>query len=157
MDAIGLQTLQAELQDDIRVALDASDKATERFARGDEIAREACAHQLCRLYNAIEQLALRIAKAFENNIDDEQGWHSALLGRLSIAIPGVRPAFFPTPLKAPLRELRAFRHVFVHAYELEFDPAKLGLLLKYAKAVADQLPEAVTTFMDKVSKEQGLE
>jgi hypothetical protein len=34
---------------------------------------EACAFQLARFYNIAEQLGLRIAKAFENNIDDEQG------------------------------------------------------------------------------------
>ena len=55
-------------------------------------------------------------KAFENHIDDEQGWHAALLDRMSIAIEGVRPALMPLELKNPLHELRGFRHVFVHAY-----------------------------------------
>lgn len=42
------------------------------------------------MFNVFEQMALRVAKAFENNIDDEQGWHGALLKRLALAIPGVR-------------------------------------------------------------------
>ena len=156
MDAVGLQTLHAEMMDDCRVVRDAFGKATDRFNRKDEIAYEACAHQLGRMYNAVEQLALRIAKAFENTVDDEQGWHSALLSRLAIKIEGVRPAFFPPELKAPLQELKAFRHVFVHAYELEIDPEKLALLLKYARAVVDVLPSSVDAFVREVSREQGL-
>ena len=62
--------------DDCRVALEAYQKAVVRFERKEEVAYEGCAHQLCRMYNAIEQMGLRLAKVFENNIDDEQGWHS---------------------------------------------------------------------------------
>jgi hypothetical protein len=61
-----------------------------------------------------------IAKAFENNIDDEQGWHMESMRRLSIDIPGVRPALFPGALAADLQELRGFRHVVRHAYDLTF-------------------------------------
>ena len=124
MDDIALQTLREEMLDDCRVIADAFAKAADRFARRDEIAYEGCAHHLCRMYNAFEQMGLRIAKVFENNIGDEQGWHSALLNRLSIKIDGIRPALIPADLKPPLRELKAFRHVFVHAYELELDPDK---------------------------------
>jgi hypothetical protein len=49
-----------------------------------------------RLGSAAEQLGLRIAKAFENNIDDERGWHMELLRRLSLTIPGIRPRLFWT-------------------------------------------------------------
>lgn len=157
MDAIALQTLREEMLDDCRVALEACDKARVRFERKDEVAYEACAHQLCRLYNAFEQICLRVAKVFENNIDDEQGWHSALLSRLAIKIEGVRPALVPQQLKLPLQELKAFRHVFVHAYELELDPEKLALLLKYARTVADSLPGLVAQFIRTVAIEQQIE
>ena len=102
-------------------------------------------------------MGLRVAKAFENNIDDEQGWHSSLLNRLAIRITGVRPALIPPELKPPLQELKAFRHVFVHAYELVFDPAKLELLLKYARSVADRLPALAEDFIGQVAREQQIE
>jgi hypothetical protein len=63
------------------------------------------------MFNAIEQMGLRVAKAFENNIDDEQGWHTGLLKRLSLDIPGIRPALLPAELRLPLHELKGFRHV----------------------------------------------
>jgi len=74
MDNLALQTLRDELLDDCRVTSDAFGKAASRFERREEVAYEGCAHHLCRLYNAFEQMGLRVAKAFENNIDDEQGW-----------------------------------------------------------------------------------
>ncbi|MBM3882533.1 MAG: hypothetical protein FJ387_22890 [Verrucomicrobia bacterium] len=107
--------------------------------------------------NAFEQMGLRVAKVFENNFDDEQGRHSALLNRLAIRIEGVRPALIPLALMLPLQELKAFRHVFVHAYELELDPDKLVLLLKYARTVADRLVDSVEDFVRKVAQEQQIE
>jgi hypothetical protein len=53
--------------------------------------------------------------------------------------------------------LRAFRHVFVHAYDLTIDPEKLGLILKYAHVVRTQIPGLVSSFVAAVSDEQGLE
>ncbi len=81
---------------------------------------------------------------------------TALLGRLAIPIASVRPALLPAELKAPLRELKAFRHVFVHAYELELDPDKLRLLLKYGDRVGERLISLVHEFVSKVSAELQL-
>lgn len=156
MDRVELQTLQAEMRDDCRVVRDAFLKAKDRFERQEEVAHEGCAHQLCRMYNAIEQMGLRVAKAFENSIDDEKGWHSGLLNRLSIRIDGVRPAVFPSALRGPLNELKGFRHIFTHAYELELDPEKLALLLKYAKSIADAVPSLVDEFILAVAREQQI-
>ncbi len=152
MDRIALQTLRDEMRDDDRIMRDAFTKATARLARKDEIAYEACAHQLCRLHNAFEQACLRLAKAFENHIDDEQGRHAALLDRMCIAVEGVRPALVPLDLKNALHELRGFRHVFVHAYDLELDPDKLALLLKYARQVTTRFASLIDAFTGAVEK-----
>lgn len=157
MDRIELQTLRQELLSDCRVALESFHKAWERFERRDEVGYEACAHRLSNMYNVIEQSLLRVAKAFENSIDDEKGWHGALLNRLSIQIEGVRPALIPVELKLPLSELKSFRHVVVHAYDLQLDPDKLALVLKYARQVADRLPALVEDFVRSVAREQQIE
>ena len=64
---------------------------------------------------------------------------------------------FPEEVRQPLHELRAFRHVFIHAYDLELDPEKLALVLKYGKRVAEVLPRLVVKFLTEVAREQGLE
>ena len=155
MDDIALQTLGQEMREDVRVVIEAYGKATDRYARGDEVGYESCAHQLSRMFNGFEQTALRVGRAFENNIDDEKGGHTALLNRLALDIPRVRPALIPSELRLPLNELKAFRHVTVHAYDLQLDPEKLALLLKYAAAVAARFPEMTERFLQAVADEQA--
>lgn len=69
----------------------------------------------------------------------------------------MRPALLPRELKNPLEELKGFRHVFVHAYELELDPEKLALLLKYAERVASKFPALTEAFVEDVKRQQGLD
>jgi hypothetical protein len=157
MDRIALETLRQELLNDSKIVLDAFSKAGRRMALDSEVGYEGCAHHLCRLYNAVEQMCLRVAKAFENHIDDEQGWRTALLARISIPIAGVRPALIPRELKNPLEELKGFRHVLVHAYDLELDPEKLTLLMKYAERVASEMPTLAEAFIERVKRQQGLD
>lgn len=145
MDALALNTLHDELRSDLTAAQAALVMARERFAMAQPIPLEACAHQLVRLYNIIEQTCLRIARAFENRIDGV--WHANLIQRLSIHITGIRPAFIPAALKQPLRELRGFRHLFVHAYELELDRDRMSLLLRDAATAISQLPSALEVFI----------
>lgn len=85
------------------------------------------------------------------------GWHAELISRLAIRIEGVRPAPFPAELRQPLRELRGFRHVFTHAYDLELDPDKLKLLLKYAAQVTSKLRLICADFIRQVAAQEGLD
>ena len=157
MDALGLQTLASELAADVAVAVAAFDLVERRVVDGTPAGIDSAAHHLSRGYNVVEQMALRVAKAFENNVDDERGWHTELMRRLSIRIAGVRPPLFSDELRQPLQELRAFRHVFVHAYDLTIDPEKLTLILKYGRFVRDRLPTLVSAFVASAADEQGIE
>ena len=49
-------------------------------------------HYISRFFNVVEQMSLRVAKAFENNIDDEKGWHTELIRRMTLTLSGIRPA-----------------------------------------------------------------
>jgi hypothetical protein len=156
MDLIALITLRDEMNEDCRVAAEAARLVQLRFAEPTESGLEACAHYLARFYNIVEQLALRTAKAFENNIDDDRGWHTELVRRLSISIQGIRPALFPQDFGQPLRELRAFRHVFTHAYDLQLDRDKLQLLLKYCQQINQRLRVVSHEFIRAVARQEDL-
>lgn len=156
MDDIELATLRDELSKDCEVALSAARLAAERFGAGGEASFEACAYNLARLYNVIEQMGQRVARLFENSIDDDRGWHAELIRRLTIEIRGVRPALFPEDLAHPLRELRAFRHLITHAYDLTLDPDKLRLLLKYADQVMRVLAPVTGEFTRRAATMHGL-
>ena len=132
MDRIGLITLQAEVTDDVRAATEAATLAGQRLAQGDDSGLESCAYQLARTFNIIEQMGLRIAKAFENHIDDERGWHAELIHRLSITVPGVRPALYEPEIIPALRELRGFRHFVAHAYDLQLETDRVSIVVRHA-------------------------
>ena len=153
MDAIGLATLRAELEADGAVLRHASEAARDRFGRGTAPELEASAFQLVRFYNVAEQLALRVVKAFENHIDDERGRPSELLRRLSLRIGGVRPALFPAEMLRDLQDVRGFRHIVVHAYDLVLNKEKMPPLLEAAERISAQLPGAVDRFLEEVAAE----
>ena len=150
MDELTLTVLRAEVGEDCRILAQTAALARERIGSGNEPELEACAFQLARFYNIAEQLALRIAKSFENNIDDEQGWHMELIRRLSIEIPNVRPALFPDQLTSDLQELRGFRHVVRHAYDLRLKKNKLLPLIDAAERVAGLMPAVCESFFKSI-------
>jgi len=105
----------------------------EERRRGEgEANLESLAYQLHNLYCAFEDLLKIMADFFENHIDDSAHHHSALLWRMKMPIEGVRPALLSETSYKLLDSLRAFRHVFRHAYSYELDPKKLALVVEDA-------------------------
>lgn len=154
MDRIGMVTLQAEVMDDVRVVSVAAALASQRLSMGDDSGLESCAYQLVRVFNIIEQMGLRIAKAFENHIDDERGWHAKLVHRLSIKVPGIRPALYQPDILPALRDLRGFRHVITHAYDLTLEADRLAIVVRHADEAARLLPDMVGRFFEAVAVDQ---
>ena len=52
-----------------------------------------------------------------------------------------------------MNELRGFRHVFVHAYDLALDPEKLQPLLKHADQVVTHFPALIEIFVVVIEKQ----
>ena len=74
MDLLELQTLADELAEDAAIAARAFALAARRLEERSPAGYDSSAHHLARCYNVIAQMALRVAKAFENVVDDEKGW-----------------------------------------------------------------------------------
>lgn len=157
MDRLGRQTLKNELLADAAEASEALQTARERMQLAGPAGLEAAAYNLVRLYNIVEQMALRVAKAYENHIDDERGWHAELMRRVSIEITGVRPPLWPSELAAPLRQLRGFRHVVTHAYDLSLDPARCALVMADAETVVAALRPSCERFFRETEPQEGAE
>ncbi|MBX3060123.1 MAG: antitoxin, partial [Anaerolineae bacterium] len=94
------------------------------------------AYHLHALYNAFENIFLQIAATFENNLDDQSGWHTQLLQRMTLDLTPIRPAVIDQEAYDPLDELRRFRHLFRHSYHIRLDANRLQLV--QAKALALQ-------------------
>ena len=157
MDAAGLTILLKELEMDCAVVRDAAGKAAERIRREVPGHLEACAYELARLYNTFERMLERICEEFENQFDKRGDYHERLLQRLSLALPGIRPAFIAREWVGDLRELKGFRHVVRHAYDLTLRTERLAELSQLGERLAVRLPEWCVDFGEKVRSEQGWE
>jgi hypothetical protein len=155
MDAAGLTVLLKELQADCAVAQDAAHKATLRARETWPGHLEACAYELARLYNVIEQMLERICEAFENRFEKRGDYHERLLQRLSLHLEGIRPAFIPKGRLSDLRELKGFRHLMRHAYDLTLRAERMAELARIAEQLAAELPAWCADFGNKVRAEQG--
>ena len=118
------------------------EKARDRVEAGalDELDWAALGYTLHNLYCCFEGYFLRISKFFENGLDPS-AWHAELVGRMTLDIPGLRPALFDKGYARRVDELRRFRHAFRNVYASELDPEKLlPLALKMPSLLADFRP-----------------
>jgi hypothetical protein len=155
VDEVALAVLAAELDADVAVMADAVDVARERLRLGTAAGTEAAAFHLARAYNAAEAATLRVARAFENSVKQDGGWHANLLRRMTLEIPGVRPPLFDSAALETLMEMRAFRHAFRHAYDLQIRPDRIEALLSVASRAAVMMREAVGAFITAVARMHG--
>ena len=155
MDAAGLIILVKELEADCRVARAAAENAALLLREGGRGHLEACAYELGRMYNIVERMFERICEDFENQFEKRGDYHERLLQRLSLDLPGIRPSFLP-PNEAPaLRELKGFRHLTRHAYDLTLRADRVEELTKMAVELTGKLPGWCLEFERKVRREQG--
>ena len=154
MDAAGLTILLKELEADYAVAADAAGKAGERIGQKSPGHLEACAYELARFYTTFERMLQRICDEFENHFDKRGDYHEKLLQRLSLSLEEIRPAFIPPGKLDALRELKGFRHLVRHAYDITLRADRLAELVQLAAEVSAKLPDWCVQFGNKVRAEQ---
>ena len=150
MDRLALQILTRELADDATVIARAAGLAKQRFDEVHPGHLEACGFELNRVYNVLEKAFERLAEAFENNFEKRGDYHERLVQRLALDIPGVRPAFFPAEERPRIRELKSFRHLFRHAYDLELRADRLVELVEIGQHIAQAFPSWCDKFVAAV-------
>lgn len=155
MDAGGLIILLKEMEADCAVAHDAAQKAARRLGETSPGHLEACAYELARFYNVIERMFERICDEFENHFEKRGDFHEKLIQRLALDLEGIRPAFLPQNQVANVRELKGFRHVMRHAYDLTLRQDRLAELSRIAQRLASDFPAWCADFAEKVRVEQG--
>ena len=155
MDAVGLAILERELAADATVLRAASAAATLRLRERAGGYAEAAAYELARFYTVLEKSMERICLAFENHFDKRHDYHERLLQRLVLDLPGIRPAFVPAGELPVLRDLKGFRHIARHAYDLQLRPDRLEELAAGAARIGAAYPAWVGNFAASVRREQG--
>ena len=129
-----LRLLEAEIRHDLQAVANAYRQLHAYDQR--DINNETLillAYHLHVIYGLFENMLVRIAANFANQIDHAAQWHALLLKRMTLDIPRVRPPVISEKTHHSLDELRRFRHLFRNAYVLQFDPDRLSLVLRAAE------------------------
>ena len=103
----------------------------------------------------MEKMLERICDAFENQLQKRGDYHERLIQRLTLKLDGIRPEFIPNHRASDIRELKGFRHVMRHAYDLTLREDRLTELAQIAERLALELPVWCKDFGERVRKEQG--
>lgn len=155
MDRIGLEILHQELLADARVLQESSMAARARLMQTFTGSTESCGYQLNRFYNILERGFERICESFENHFEKRGDYHEKLIMRMTLSLPGIRPAFLAVEAVGSLRELKGFRHIFRHAYDLTLVADRLESLVKYAEELAAAQPARIESFIREVQTNLG--
>jgi hypothetical protein len=102
---------------------------------------------LNQLYSGYKKIFYKVAEVFENTVDTLH-WHKSLLDRMRLSIEGLRPALLSEEAFHCLNELRAFRHFFRHAYDIDLEPEKVALVFKKAQRLKEQWAADCRAFTD---------
>jgi hypothetical protein len=112
---------------------------------------ESIGYWLHNLYSAYEDLFRIIAVFWENSLERSSTYHIELLRRMRLEIPGVRPAALRSEISFQrLDEMRAFRHVFRHAYSYGLDDERVFFLLRRVLELKDVILDEISAFRNQV-------
>ena len=115
----------------------------------------ATAFELNRFFNVLEKSFERLCETFENHFEKGGSYHERLIERMELGIGGIRPAFLPPEARRPVRELKGFRHVMRHAYDLDLDPERISRLVAEAAEVAEAFRGWCERFLTEVRQQYG--
>lgn len=109
------------------------------------------AFYITQIYTGFEKIFKNIAKTFENTIDEDY-WHKSLLERMTLEIKGTRPALLSQNSFELLDELRAFRHFFRHAYDVNIDRNKFKIVAEKALKLRKSYKREINKFLNFLDK-----
>jgi uncharacterized protein YutE (UPF0331/DUF86 family) len=97
-------------------------------------------------YTGIEDVFEIIAGDINGRFPDSPEWHKQLLVRMTVTVPGLRPAVISEELRWKLDEYLRFRHVFRNVYGYLLDWERLKPLLDRMDAVYAEFLREVGSF-----------
>lgn len=143
--------LKSEIENDYRKIgniLAKFEKAYAEYSASGEYSKLIeSAFYLSQFYSGFEYICKNIAKTFENSIEDDF-WHKSLLDRMILNIEDIRPALLSENSHDCLNEIRAFRHFFRHAYDMDLKEDKFKIVAHKLFALKEPLRKDINNFLD---------
>lgn len=110
----------------------------------------SAAYHLSGIYSCFEDIFFKIAKLFENKVENPASWHKELLERMRIDIRDVRPKVIGDDIYPMLDEMRRFRHVFRSSYMFSLKRAQIELLCKEWDENKKRLKNEIVKFVKEI-------
>lgn len=107
---------------------------------------------LSGIYSTFEDIFKKVARVFENKIEDVTRWHAELLRRMTLEVEQVRPALISQASFSSLDELRGFRNVFRYSYAYELDGEKMAIAFRRWQAGKKRVLEDIQAFLNALDK-----
>lgn len=108
------------------------------------------AYHLSCIYSCFEDVFSKVARVFENRIENPASWHKELLERMRISVSGVRPSVISKEIFPILDEMRGFRHVFKSSYAFSLDREKVLMVAKRWQENKNIILKETNEFMNKI-------
>ena len=109
---------------------------------------DSVALNLHDFYAGLERALRRIAAVVDGSVPDGPAWHRDLLRQMSVAVPKVRPRVLSAEVAGALDEYLRFRHVVRNVYAFQFDPERLGYLVRQLRPTFKQAEAELLAFAD---------
>ena len=87
-----------------------------------------------------------MAQEVDRSLPTGEGWHRALLRRMTAEVPNVRPAVLRRKTAEALEPYLGFRHFFRHAYTFEIEWEKLRPLMDRVEEVFEVFRRDIEDF-----------
>ena len=107
---------------------------------------------LSGIYSTFEDIFVKVAREFENKVEDPTQWPRELLNRMALEIEEVRPALISKQSKDCLDELRRFRHVFRFSYAFELDWERMLIVAKRWTKNSKPIRQDMERFIDNLDE-----
>jgi len=155
MDRIALQILEDGWEQDGRAMRRAVGILKDRLAESTDGPWAAAAFEINRTYNILEKAFERLCESFENHLEKTGRYHDTLIERVTLELKEIRPAFLPADAVRDVRELKGFRHLFRHAYDLDLDPVRVTAAAENATHCVDEFDDWCRSFLKTVRQRYG--
>ncbi len=155
MDRIALQILEDGWEQDGRAMRRAVGILKDRLAESTDGRWAAAAFEINHIYNILKQAFERICESFENHLEKTGRYHDTLIERVTLDLKGIRPAFLPADAVRDVCELKGFRYLFRHAYDLDLDPVRVTAAAENATHCVDEFDDWCRSFLKTVRQRYG--
>ena len=155
MDRIALQILEDGWEQDARVMQRAAETLAARLHESVDSRWAAAAFEINRIYNILEKAFERLCETFENHLEKRGRYHDTLIERVTLDLKGIRPAFLPPDAVRDVRELKGFRHLFRHAYDLDLGPVRIEAAAENASRCVARFDGWCRAFLTTVRDRYG--